>query len=116
VSLAADDPRHGTVNGYRNLACRCAECRAASTTYLRDYRQLGRSGAVDKRRRDTASVLVELGRKLISAGEIPKLIDIARLSGYSDQAVRRYFANAAGFYAACGYRLALVPIDVEVRP
>lgn len=25
------DPRHGTVNGYKNLRCRCPECRAANT-------------------------------------------------------------------------------------
>jgi hypothetical protein len=24
-----DDPRHGTVNGYSNLKCRCDRCRAA---------------------------------------------------------------------------------------
>lgn len=27
--LAADDPRHGTVNGYGNLGCRCSACRDA---------------------------------------------------------------------------------------
>ena len=27
--LPDDDPRHGTVNGYSNLKCRCDECRAA---------------------------------------------------------------------------------------
>ncbi|TFV61399.1 hypothetical protein E4P42_00410 [Mycobacterium sp. PS03-16] len=27
--LAADDPRHGTVNGYNNYGCRCEECRLA---------------------------------------------------------------------------------------
>lgn len=33
-SLAADDPRHGTANGYRNYGCRCEPCRGAAT-----YRQ-----------------------------------------------------------------------------
>jgi hypothetical protein len=27
------DPRHGTYNGYRNLSCRCDDCRAANTAY-----------------------------------------------------------------------------------
>jgi hypothetical protein len=27
--LAEGDPRHGTVNGYSNLSCRCPECRRA---------------------------------------------------------------------------------------
>lgn len=27
--LAPDDPRHGTLNGYGNCACRCADCREA---------------------------------------------------------------------------------------
>lgn len=28
-----DDPRHGTVNGYINLRCRCDECREAWRVY-----------------------------------------------------------------------------------
>ena len=35
--LAADDPRHGTANGYNNLGCRCGKCRAAWSEYYRDY-------------------------------------------------------------------------------
>lgn len=27
--MTPDDPRHGTVNGYSNLACRCQPCRDA---------------------------------------------------------------------------------------
>lgn len=27
--MAGDDPRHGTVNGYTNLHCRCNLCRRA---------------------------------------------------------------------------------------
>jgi hypothetical protein len=30
-AMAADDPRHGTVNGYLNQGCRCDDCRAAGT-------------------------------------------------------------------------------------
>lgn len=26
--LTVDDPRHGTLNGYRNYGCRCDDCRA----------------------------------------------------------------------------------------
>jgi len=35
--LAEADPRHGTVNGYRNLGCRCPACRQASTRNHRLY-------------------------------------------------------------------------------
>lgn len=28
-TLAPDDPRHGTANGYRNYGCRCEPCRQA---------------------------------------------------------------------------------------
>jgi len=28
-----DDPRHGTVNGYNNLRCRCDACRFAISVY-----------------------------------------------------------------------------------
>jgi hypothetical protein len=29
MTLAPDDPRHGTTNGYGNLRCRCQPCRDA---------------------------------------------------------------------------------------
>jgi hypothetical protein len=32
-----DDPRHGTVNGYRNHGCRCPECRVANTVNHHEY-------------------------------------------------------------------------------
>jgi hypothetical protein len=37
VPLADDDRRHGTANGYGNLGCRCAECRAAHAAHHRAY-------------------------------------------------------------------------------
>lgn len=33
--MTPDDPRHGTVNGYVNLACRCAPCRSAWNDYVK---------------------------------------------------------------------------------
>lgn len=30
MTLAPDDPRHGTINGYANLRCRCPRCREAN--------------------------------------------------------------------------------------
>lgn len=42
MSLAANDPRHGTYNGYSNLRCRCKACCAANTEQHRDW--LHRSG------------------------------------------------------------------------
>lgn len=38
VGLSADDPRHGTANGYNNWRCRCAPCKAASRVYQRQAR------------------------------------------------------------------------------
>lgn len=35
--LAPDDSRHGTVNAYCNLACRCSSCRRANTVSQRAY-------------------------------------------------------------------------------
>lgn len=35
--LPEDDPRHGTVNGYGNLGCRCPACRQAATENHRRY-------------------------------------------------------------------------------
>jgi len=34
-----DDPRHGTMNGYRNLRCRCGRCREANKLSFREARQ-----------------------------------------------------------------------------
>jgi len=31
------DPRHGTLNGYTNHACRCEDCTAANTEAHRQY-------------------------------------------------------------------------------
>ena len=36
--MAPDDIRHGTLNGYRNLGCRCQPCRDANTAAMRVYR------------------------------------------------------------------------------
>ena len=36
--MALNDPRHGTVNGYGNLRCRCDDCRAAWAEYFRGLR------------------------------------------------------------------------------
>ncbi len=45
--LPAGDPRHGTVNGYGNLGCRCDECREANRVqhnrYMSQVRAEGRS-------------------------------------------------------------------------
>jgi hypothetical protein len=41
MTLSPDDKRHGTVNGYSNLACRCQRCRdawALETTEARKRR------------------------------------------------------------------------------
>lgn len=43
--LEDDDPRHGTVNGYANLGCRCDSCRRAHAdnhaAYMRRKRAAG---------------------------------------------------------------------------
>jgi len=38
LNLRGDDPRHGTVNGYSNLKCRCFVCKQAWTEYNREQR------------------------------------------------------------------------------
>ena len=35
--LTAHDLRHGTINGYTNLKCRCDDCRAANARASADY-------------------------------------------------------------------------------
>jgi hypothetical protein len=37
--VADDDPRHGTLNGYTNLGCKCDRCREVYATYHREHRQ-----------------------------------------------------------------------------
>lgn len=36
--LPADDPRHGTYNGYVNLWCRCDDCRRAARDMGRKFK------------------------------------------------------------------------------
>lgn len=53
MSLTADDPRHGTNNGYGNLKCRCQPCRDAHAEYQRrihrDWRERRRAQGVTAR-------------------------------------------------------------------
>ena len=37
-TFSADDPRHGTGNGYSNLDCRCTRCKRAHADEIADYR------------------------------------------------------------------------------
>lgn len=52
--LQGGDMRHGTPNGYKNLACRCDECRGAKAANKRAYREQNREkiAASDKAYRD----------------------------------------------------------------
>jgi hypothetical protein len=43
TTMNVDDPRHGTANGYHNLGCRCAACRAAWVESCRAARLRRRS-------------------------------------------------------------------------
>ncbi len=45
MTLAADDPRHGTENGYGNLKCRCADCTEAWRAYCQRRRETARAKA-----------------------------------------------------------------------
>ncbi len=38
--LPYGDPKHGTLNGYGNLGCRCPDCRAASAQAQRQARKV----------------------------------------------------------------------------
>lgn len=38
MSAEVDTIPHGTMTGYVNRGCRCDECKAANTEYMRDYR------------------------------------------------------------------------------
>jgi hypothetical protein len=41
MTLAPDDPRHGTRNGYGNLRCRCDACRVAAREYNKAHGYAG---------------------------------------------------------------------------
>lgn len=51
AELPADDPRHGTPNGYSNLGCRCAACKEANrlnhAEYMARVRRTGQLVKVD---------------------------------------------------------------------
>ena len=46
--LDADDARHGTINGYRNLRCRCGECREANRVVSRKQVYAWRQANIEK--------------------------------------------------------------------
>lgn len=37
--MEANDPRHGTLNGYQNRRCRCEACRRSWADYVRERRR-----------------------------------------------------------------------------
>lgn len=43
-TFPADDPRHGSTNGYNNLCCRCKPCKRAHADDLAAYRAKRRQG------------------------------------------------------------------------
>lgn len=51
--LDIDDPRHGTLNGYNTLKCRCDNCRAAKAAYQIDYKRPYKRLAADDPRHGT---------------------------------------------------------------
>jgi hypothetical protein len=69
--MSPDDPRHGTTNGYTNLGCRCARCRAAHAAYVRAHRRENTAAAVA--RKGAIGVLIERHRK-----EYDRLLLLAR--------------------------------------
>jgi len=52
--LAPDDPRHGTVNGYSNLGCRCDDCKSAWRVQTRQQREARRHKPIPDRVHGTA--------------------------------------------------------------
>lgn len=57
--MAPDDPRHGTVNGYVNLKCRCQPCRDAWAAKCRDLKMRRRSEVVLGRKIRTGPLVGE---------------------------------------------------------
>lgn len=55
MSIERDDPRHGTVNAYKNLDCRCQPCRSAWRVYNRPYSE-------EWRARNISRGLTEMGK------------------------------------------------------
>lgn len=66
AELAPDDPRHGTLNGYNNLRCRCDDCRGAARDWNRAYSH--RTG----RRRPRAVYLATLRNRVTEHGTITR--------------------------------------------
>lgn len=46
--LSADDPRHGTNNGYQSWGCRCEACKVAHAESSRDFLNTVRAAAWDE--------------------------------------------------------------------
>lgn len=85
-TLAADDPRHGTWNGYNNLGCRCAHCAEAKRVYLLCWRQGNPLHALRKTERQN----LRYGQ-LRAAGFGAK--EASRLVGRSDSKITELIAS-----------------------
>jgi len=64
MTLAPDDPLHGTYAGYRNHGCRCAPCRAANADYSRANRN--RRGYTTRNHIDSTDAYISTGLAAIT--------------------------------------------------
>lgn len=80
ISEGDGDPRHGTMNGYVNLRCRCGECRAANATYYREGR--------GRLRRDEYLARVHAERRAVIDGLVP-MADVTRQIGIDKSTASR---------------------------
>lgn len=76
--MTADDVRHGTVNGYGNLRCRCGPCRDAwrarcsEAGYLQRYRSKIRSRETPTRYHGTHTGYTNYGCRCEMCRGIPR--------------------------------------------
>ena len=60
-SFAADDPRHGSTNGYLNHRCRCVRCRAAWADWHLRYMHANPEQQERSRARNRAAYAARIG-------------------------------------------------------
>lgn len=103
-TLAPDDPRHGTANGYSNRRCRCDECRAAWAAHYKAWthrtaRATPREDYFERRRQQLVHGTEAGSKRGCKCGPCRLAATVARWERRQVGEVRTH--NASGYANGC---------------
>lgn len=135
--LPLTDPRHGTVNGYVNLGCRCAVCGyawkgyhakyvarhpevnerkriKAAETYRRRVLMSGVPQFTSTRERNEHYAIRDLAEHMLVTGRPPTWNEAVKITGRGRTTLESYFnGSIETLVRKCGFAMVLVPMDID---